>query len=328
MAVPSQVTRILQGSSTWNEWRRQHGDVAIELAQVDLSGCGLESINLAGADLTGARFLRTNLAAANLDGAKLVDAEFRGTGLENASLAHATFGGTRFVDVDLHATQGLASTVLVAPSRLDVSTIRLGRGKLDAAFLRGCGLSDAEISFARLYDDGLTSDEITTVVYEIDRARGKAPLQIVPILISYSHRDGDFVGYLEEHLKDHRLRCWRDVRDLVAGRIDQQIDQAIRVNSAVILVLSRHSVNSDWVMWEASRARDAEQQQRRAVLCPVALDNSWLSCDWPGHLRAQIAKYYVMDFSEWRDVKTFRTQTDRLVRGLRTNYTRQGTQPA
>src|SRR5207237_251222 len=152
MAVPSQVTRILQGSSTWNEWRREHRNVAVELAHADLSSCSLERINLAGADLTGARFLRTNLAAANLEGAKLVDAECRGTGLENTSFAHATFGGTRFVDVDLHATRGLASTVHVAPSRLDVSTIRLGRGNLDAAFLRGCGLSDAEISFARLYD--------------------------------------------------------------------------------------------------------------------------------------------------------------------------------
>ncbi len=106
-----------------------------------------------------------------------------------------------------------------------------------------------------------------------------------------------------------------------AGRIEKQIDRAMRLNPTVLLVLSVHSVESDWVEWEASKARELERQYRnevkpRDILCPVALDDAWKSCDWPGPLRRQIEKYFILDFSAWREQETFDRQFERLIEGL------------
>ena len=60
-----------------------------------------------------------------------------------------------------------------------------------------------------------------------------------------------------------------------AGRIETQIDRAIRQNPTVLLVLSENSLNSDWVEHEVRTARGLEKEIGRDVLCPVALDDSW-----------------------------------------------------
>ena len=86
-----------------------------------------------------------------------------------------------------------------------------------------------------------------------------------------------------------------------AGKVEKQIDRAIRLNPTLLLVLSEHSVESDWVRWEVEQARRLEKETGQDILCPVALDASWKTCKWPGPLRSQIEDYNVLDFSEWRD---------------------------
>ena len=91
-----------------------------------------------------------------------------------------------------------------------------------------------------------------------------------------------------------------------AGRLERQIDRAIDLNLLVLLVLSEESVRSDWVRWEAQKARQLEQRfeeqgQPRDVLCPIALDEAWESCRWPGWLRTQIEDYHVLAFLGWED---------------------------
>jgi hypothetical protein len=53
---------------------------------------------------------------------------------------------------------------------------------------------------------------------------------------------------LEAQLTAERIRYWRDVHNLVAGCMDSQIDRAIGLNPTVILILSKNSIDSDWVM--------------------------------------------------------------------------------
>jgi hypothetical protein len=54
------------------------------------------------------------------------------------------------------------------------------------------------------------------------------------------------------------IRIWRDIHDMKAGSIEMQIDLAIRQNPTVLLVLSKHSLNSDWVQHEVRKARELE----------------------------------------------------------------------
>lgn len=51
-----------------------------------------------------------------------------------------------------------------------------------------------------------------------------------------------------------------------AGRLEKQIDHAIRHNLIVLVVLSENSVKSDWVEHEAHTARELEKETGRDVL--------------------------------------------------------------
>ena len=55
------------------------------------------------------------------------------------------------------------------------------------------------------------------------------------------------------------ITYWRDIHDAPAGPLDDIIDDAMRKNPTLILVLSKNSVESDWVEDEATRARKLEK---------------------------------------------------------------------
>ncbi len=144
-----------------------------------------------------------------------------------------------------------------------------------------------------------------------------SPIVLHYVFISYSHVDATFVERLEAGLDKKRIRYWRDVHDMKAGRMEKQIEKAIRVNPLVLLVLSKSSVESDWVEWEVSKARELERKEKRDVLCPIALDEAWKTFDWPGPLRQQIMDYNILDFS---DPGAFDEQFEKLVGGIVENY--------
>ena len=102
--------------------------------------------------------------------------------------------------------------------------------------------------------------------------------------------------------------------------MEKQIDRAIRQNPTVLLVLSEHSLSSDWVEHEVRTARALEKDLRHDVLCPVALDDSWKSSRWPQHIMEQITEYNILDFSAWKDDVKFDGMFRRLIDGLELFY--------
>jgi TIR domain len=171
----------------------------------------------------------------------------------------------------------------------------------------------------------LSGEQVTDTVYEIDRLKGESPIQINPLFISYSRRDSGFVEALEPRFDHRRMRYWRDVHDATAGPLEEQIERAIRVNPTFLLVLSEHSVQSDWVEMEAEKARRLEKDLRqrgepRHVLCPVALDAAWETAGWPERLMNQIKKYNILDFSSWEDEEFLEAMFGRLLKGLGIYY--------
>ncbi|HEX5836856.1 MAG TPA: toll/interleukin-1 receptor domain-containing protein, partial [Anaerolineales bacterium] len=116
------------------------------------------------------------------------------------------------------------------------------------------------------------------------------------------------------------IRFWRDIHDMKAGRIETQIDRAIRQNPTVLLVLSEHSLSSDWVEHEVREARKMEKEIERDVLCPVALDDSWKSSRWPKRVMEQIMEYNILDFSNWKDDVKFDGMFRKLIDGLELFY--------
>ncbi len=339
MANPEQLALLKQGVDAWNAWREENPEVILDLRKANLYEVRLEGANLEGAilfrailfqadlreaKLVGANLIGANLFAADLRGTRLEGARLEGASLvranlERANLSEARLGNTSFGDTILTDAKNLETCVHRGPSNLDHRTLAHNLD-LPEAFLRGCGLSDADIEYAKLYRPNLTNNQINDIVYKIYDLRATQSIQINPLFISYSHADSSFVDRVEKELDGKGVRYWRDKHHATAGRLEKQVDRAIRHNPTVLLVLSEHSVESDWVEYEAQKARELGKELKRDVLCPVALDGSWQTCAWEGRLRQQIMKYNVLDFSEWQDSATFDTQFDRLLRGLRIFY--------
>ena len=185
-------------------------------------------------------------------------------------------------------------------------------------------VSDADFWELRKADFFEVLKEYPSLVVHLSRefarrmvwALSKQPIQINPLFISYSHTDSAFVDHMERYLNAKNIGFWRDVHHATAGRLEKQIDRAIRHNSTVLLILSEHSTESDWVEHEARLARKLEKELGRDVLCPVALDDSWKTCRWPERLREQIMEYNILDFSNWRDEAFFQRMFTRLIDGL------------
>jgi hypothetical protein len=291
-----------------------------DLANADLSNSNLRGASLEEAQLTKTRFREADLSRANLKKTALTRTEFYEANcshayFQDALFDSAGFGLTILGDVDFKRATGLESCLHNNRSIIDNQTL-LRSGRLPPEFLRGCGLSDWEIENAELYRPGLSNEEITDIQYRVHSLRVSQAIQIKPLFISYSHSDASFVDQVENYLNQTGVRYWRDVHHATAGRLEPQIDQAIRSHPVVLLILSEHSVESDWVQHEAQLARRLEQETKSDVLCPIALDDSWKTCHWPARLREQIMEYNILDFSQWQDPAKFDRMFSRLIEGL------------
>jgi len=286
------------------------------LYDADLTKADLAKANLMRAVFSGVRAFHANFMGANLRGADLRAANLNGAFLDGANLRRAIIALTIFGNTDLSKTDGLEETIHQYFSTIGTNTIRYSKGKIPVAFLRGGGLSDWEIESAKLYQPGLSAKEIDDILYRVHDLRVGQAVQINPLFISYSHRDSAFVDVMEKHLDEKGFRFWRDIHEATSGRLEKVVDQAMRQNPTVLLVLSENSVQSDWVEHEARSARELEKELKRDVLCPVALDGAWKDCPWPVRLREQIMEYNILDFSNWKDDAEFGRKFGKLVEGL------------
>jgi len=289
------------------------------LYEVDLLGGDLRGSKLRNAVLEGANLTSADIRGAVLTGAQLVGTNLYDANLEEANFQNAKLWETLFINTNILKAKELDNCRHPGPSFIDHNTLKKS-SPLPIEFLRGIGLQDWQIEEAKLLQPNLTNAEISDIIYRIYDLRAHQAVQVSPLFISYSHDDNKFVDTLEPLFIEKGIRFWRDKHDMKAGRLERQVDRAMRLNPTVLLVLSENSVESDWVEHEAESARELEKQLQRDVLCPVALDDSWKDCKWDKRLRRQIEKYNILDFSQWQDEKMFSRQFSRLVDGLDIYY--------
>jgi uncharacterized protein YjbI with pentapeptide repeats len=287
----------------------------VNLREADLSCANFVGAKITDTDLRKANLVKADLSNANFYKIDLRVAKLGYTNLENVSIGSATYGNT-----DLRETIGLETIHHTAPSFVDTQTLQLSKGKIPGIFLRGCGLSDWEIESAKLYNPDLTNEEIVRIQYCIFDLRAAQAIQISPLFISCSHADTPFVNRIDQALTAKGVRFWRDIHDAKAGRLETQIDLAIRQNPTVLLILSKNSIKSDWVEHEVRHARKLEKELGRDALCPIALDDAWKSSPWPERVMEQIMEYNILDFSGWQDTSTFDSKFAKLLSGLEIFY--------
>jgi hypothetical protein len=233
-------------------------------------------------------------------------------------LARASY--TVFGNLDFREAIGMDRFIHHGPSQITTETLRRSEGKIPDVFLKGCGLSDWEVEEAKLYQPNLKNEEISQILYRTYDFRATQAIQISPLFISYSHKNSEFVDKIGDSLFKKGIRYWRDMHDLKAGRIEKQIDTAIHHNPTVLLILSNHSIRSDWVEHEVRKARELEKELGRDILCPVALDDSWKSSPWPNRVMEQVMEYNILEFSEWEDDNKFEGMFRKLIDGLELFY--------
>lgn len=84
------------------------------------------------------------------------------------------------------------------------------------------------------------------------------------VFISYSHRDGDFVRWLDRSLRQHGMNTWIDYAGIPPGAPDwqEEIGRGIEKADAVVFVISQHSVCSEPCKGELQAAR---QRNKRII---------------------------------------------------------------
>lgn len=268
-----------------------------DLAGADLSWAECHGTNFSGADLRGAHLMSTHLCGSNLHGANLSAANMYNANLFGADLKNARIGWTVFAGIDLSSARGLDTVVHDGPSTIDIDTLHLSGGNIPEAFLRGCGVPDIMVAFVR------------SLV-------GKA-IEYYSCFISHSSYDQAFADRLHADLQAAGVRCWFAPHDLKIGdRFRQRVDEAIRVHDKLLLILSEHSVESDWVATEVEAAFEKERQRAQSVLFPVRIDDPVMVTNqaWAADIRRT---RHIGDFTRWKDHDAYTTAFDRLLSDLK-----------
>ncbi len=307
MANEEHLRILKRGVKVWNQWRE--GNLGVQpdlnkanlkssnLGHADLSYASLIEADLRNADLNGADLSRAFLYGANLAGTNLRRANLRGSVLDMANLEGAALRGTIFVDVDLRGVQGLNTVHHVGPSSIGVDTIYRSKGKIPEVFLRGVGVPDSLITYVL----SLTGEAI----------------QYYSCFISYSHLDESFARQLYADLQSRGVRCWFAPEDMKIGKkIRSTIDLSIRVHDKLLIILSKHSINSNWVEKEVETAFEEECKRNQTVLFPVRLDEAVMETDqaWAADIRRT---RHIGDFHRWKDHDAYQQAFERLLRDLK-----------
>jgi hypothetical protein len=273
----------------------RHGDLSdADLSGANLSNAILSETNLMEADLRNASLRGADLSAANLSWAKL----------DLADIAGANIGYTILAHVNLSKVKGLETVRHEGPSTVGIDTIYISEGRIPHIFLRGAGVPENFISYmASLVCVGI---------------------EFYSLFISYSTNDQEFADRLHDDLQAKGVRCWFAPHDVKAGeKLDEQIDEAIRLHDKLLLILSPDSIKSEWVKTEISKARKREVRENKRVLFPIRLCTFAELRDWEcfdsdaGKDSArEIREYFIPDFSNWKDHDAYKLAFDRLLKDL------------
>lgn len=282
------------------------------LSEADLSGADLGSAGLFGADLSGANLShakldganlrRVNLTGAKLNSANLTQVSFQNANLSNADLTSSTIDGavfhtTVFGNTNLSAVRGLEYCKHRSHSIIDQLTLARS-GELPRTFLKGCGLPDIFLE----YFPALLNDN---------------PIKFYSCFISYSAKNESCAQKLFLDLQNKGLRCWYAPESLKIGdKTRESIDASIRLYEKLLLILSKHSIESTWVEKEVETALERERELKRTILFPIRLDNHVMKIQsgWAADIRRS---RNIGDFRRWKDPEVYKKAFNRLLRDLR-----------
>ncbi|MDO9167645.1 MAG: toll/interleukin-1 receptor domain-containing protein [Methylobacter sp.] len=358
MPNPKHLNILLQGVETWNSWRREYPTEKPDLWNANITCANLNGVNFSRANLSGADFNGSKLNSADLTVANISAANFNDTELNHADLRGAQLDYTRLRNADL--TEAIIYAVL---NHTDLTGATLTRADLRTAHLYGAKLSEADLGRILIQSTIFSDLDLRKVIGletvrhngpssigldTIYKSRGEIPdmflrntgvpeefiQNMLPLIrtgpsvqmcfISYSSMDEAFARRLHERMRSAGLRVWFAPEDMKGGRkLHEQIFEAIQSYDKLLVVLSPHSLKSEWVMTEIRKARESEKIEHRRKLFPIRLVNfnalrAWtcFDSDTGQDLAVAVREYFIPDFSNWHDDKAFESAFASLLRDL------------
>jgi hypothetical protein len=112
------------------------------------------------------------------------------------------------------------------------------------------------------------------------------------------------------------VRVWFAPEDLKIGdKFRSRIDEAIRIYDKLMVVLTEHSIQSEWVEKEVEGAFEKERREKRPILFPIMLDDAVMQTDqaWAAEIRR---RRHIGDFRHWKNHDEYQKAFNRLLRDL------------
>jgi len=124
------------------------------------------------------------------------------------------------------------------------------------------------------------------------------------IFVSYSSKDKErvkkLVAVLEERVQDGRV--WWDKKIPPGKNFDRALGQALDKSACIVVVWSKNSIRSDWVLEEAYEGKT------RRIIIPIMLENST-------KIPFSYRLYHAINFASWRGGKSANCVND-LVKAV------------
>jgi hypothetical protein len=140
-------------------------------------------------------------------------------------------------------------------------------------------------------------------------------IQHYSCFISYSIKDDEFANRIHADLQNSGVRCWLPPHDMPTGaKIWDAVNEAIRLREKVVLILSEHSINSDWVEDEVTAGFEEERNRGQIVLFPVRLDEAVMNTSEAR--AAKLRARNIGDFRNWKDHDAYKQSLARVLRDL------------
>lgn len=117
----------------------------------------------------------------------------------------------------------------------------------------------------------------------------------MPIFISYSHKNKEFVDKLAIQLVARNVNIWIDRWELSLGdSLIDKVQEAADGASALLVILSKESISSEWCKKELNSGLSRELEEKRVVVMPVLLED----CDIPIFVREKLHADFRSNFDD------------------------------
>jgi hypothetical protein len=99
------------------------------------------------------------------------------------------------------------------------------------------------------------------------------------------------------------------------------IDEAIRVKDKLLLILSKSSIESEWVEDEVNKAFAEERERGGPILFPIRIDDEVMTTPEP-RARKLRDQRNIGDFRRWKKPEDYQKSFNWLLRDLKASGTK------